>query len=177
MMVSTLLTPLTSNWCNMGLIPKPWLIIALLVMLMGSNAITARYFYKIGYGFSEAIWTKKELERGKKESAAMAAAQEAATLKQKIVIAGVQKAAEDAYNEQLALETRLSAANDAVDRLRETVNAANHRANSATASAIDGSVARTLLANCASRYRDVAKEADGLRAIILGLRRYAKSVN
>lgn len=177
MRASTSLMLLTSNWCDMGLIPKPWLIIALIAMLVGSNAITARYFYKIGYGFSEAVWTKKELDRNKKEAAAQAAAQEAAALKQKIVIAGVQKAAEDAYNEQLALETRLSAANDAVDRLRETVNAANSRANSATASAIDGSVARTLLADCAGKYRDVAKEADGLRAIILGLRRYAETVH
>lgn len=150
----------------MGLIPKPYLILALVALLIGSNAITAQRFYRTGYAFAEA-----------RHTAELAKAQAEAALKQKIVIAGVQKAAEDAYNEQLALETRLAAANDAVDRLRETVNAANHRANSVTASAIDGSVARTLLADCASRYKDVAKEADGLRAIILGLRRYAKSVN
>lgn len=150
----------------MGLIPKPYLILALVALLIGSNAITAQKFYRTGYAFAEA-----------RHTAELAKAQAEAALKQKALIGGVQRAAEDAYNEQVKLEDRLAAANDAVDRLRETVNAANHRANSATASAIDGSVARTLLADCAGKYRDVAKEADGLRAIILGLRRYAKSVN
>lgn len=149
----------------MGLIPKPYLILALVALLIGSNAITAQRFYRTGYAFAEA-----------RHTAELAKAQAEAALKQKALIGGVQRAAEDAYNEQVKLEDRLAAANDAVDRLRETVNAANHRANSATASAIDGSVARTLLADCASRYRDVAKEADGLRAIILGLRRYAEVI-
>lgn len=149
----------------MGLIPKPYLILALVALLIGSNAITAQRFYRTGYAFAEA-----------RHTAELAKAQAEAALKQKALIGGVQRAAEDAYNEQVKLEDRLAAANDAVDRLRETVNAANHRANSVTASAIDGSVARTLLADCASRYRDVAKEADGLRAIILGLRRYAEVI-
>lgn len=149
----------------MGLIPKPYLILALVALLIGSNAITAQRFYRTGYAFAEA-----------RHTAELAKAQAEAALKQKALIGGVQRAAEDAYNEQVKLEDRLAAANDAVDRLRETVNAANHRANSVTASAIDGSVARTLLADCASRYKDVAKEADGLRAIILGLRRYAEVI-
>lgn len=149
-----------------GLIPKPYLILALVALLIGSNAVTAQRFYRTGHAFAEA-----------RHTAEMAKAQAEATLKQKALVGGVQRAAEDAYNEQVALEDRLAAADGAVDRLRQAVAAANQRAGSATATAIDGSTARTLLALCAVEYRDVAKQADKLRATVIGLQGYARAVS
>lgn len=147
-------------------LPKPWLLLALVVLLGATNAMTAKRFYATGEAFAEA-----------RHAAAAAKAQAAADLKAKAMVVSVQKAAEEAYNEQVATEARLASANGAVERLRETVASANLRANTATAGALDGITARTLLATCASRYRDVAAAADRLRSTVIGLQGYARAVS
>lgn len=149
-----------------GLIPKPYLLLAIVLAFVASNGVSFYRGYHTGHGFAEA-----------RHTAELAKVQAAAIEKQKVLVGGVQKAAEDAYNEQVKLEGQLASADAAVDRLRQAVAAANQRAGSATASAIDGSTARTLLALCAVEYRDVAKQADRLRATVIGLQGYARAVS
>lgn len=149
-----------------NLIPKPYLLLALVVAFAVTNGVSFYRGYHTGQGFAEA-----------RHATALAQAQAEAAQKQKVLITDVQKAAQNAYDEQVKLEARLAAADGAVDRLRETVAAANQRAGSATASAVDGSTARTLLAICATEYRDMAKQADRLRATVIGLQGYARAVS
>lgn len=149
-----------------GLIPKPYLLLALALAFAVTNGVSFYRGYHTGQGFAEA-----------RHTAELAKAQAEAAQKQKALVGGVQRAAQEAYDEQVKLETRLAAADGAVDRLRETVAAANQRAGSATASAVDGSTARTLLAICATEYRDMAKQADRLRATVIGLQGYARAVS
>lgn len=149
-----------------GLIPKPYLLLAIVLAFVASNGVSFYRGYHTGRGFAEA-----------RHLTELAEAQAAAIEKQKVLVGGVQKAAEDAYNEQVKLEGQLASADAAVDRLRQAAAAANQRAGSATASAIDGSTARTLLAICAVEYRDVAKQADRLRATVIGLQGYARAVS
>lgn len=112
-----------------------------------------------------------------RHSTALVAAQAEAAAKGRVLAQKVIKAAEDAYNEQVETEKRLALADDAVDRLREAVGSANQRAGAATAAAADGAAARTLLADCAGKYRDLARDADRLRAIVIGLQGYARGVS
>lgn len=149
-----------------GLIPKPWLIVALVAAFVGSNAVTAQRFYRTGYGFAEA-----------RHTAALAEAQAETARKQAALVAGVNRASEKAYAEQIEAESRIAGADAAVDRLRQAVGAANDRARSAADAAADAAAARTLLAECAGYYRDMAREADRLRAIVIGLQAYAREVS
>lgn len=149
-----------------GLIPKPWLIVALIVAFVGSNAFTGVRSYRLGYEASEA-----------RHAAELAKAQAEAAKKQAALVAGVQRASEKAYAEQIETEARIAGADAAVDRLRLAVGAANDRARSAADAVADATAARTLLAECAGYYRDMAREADRLRAIVIGLQAYAREVS
>lgn len=149
-----------------GLIPKPWLIFALVAAFALSNAITAVRFYRTGYGFAEARYTA-ELAKALAETAK----------KQAALVASVNRASEKAYAEQIEAESRIAGADAAVDRLRQAVGAANDRARSAADALADAATARTLLAECAGYYRDMAREADRLRAVVIGLQAYAREVS
>lgn len=96
--------------------------------------------------------------------------------KQKALVKGVQKVAEDADKEQLDLEHRLAGADQSLERLRQAVRNADARADSATTAVADAVRARAIIAHCAERYRDVAERADRLRGIVLGLQAYARTV-
>ena len=148
-----------------SLIPKPWLIVALVAAFVLSNAVTAQRFYRTGYGFAQA-----------RHTAELAEAQAEAARKQAALVASVNRASEKAYAEQIEAESRIAGADAAVDRLRQAVGAANDRARSAADARADASAARSLLAVCAGEYRDVAREADRLRAIVLGLQAYVREV-
>lgn len=108
--------------------------------------------------------------------AAFAAVQAENLAKQKSIILSVQKVAEDADLEQVDLERRLAGADLAVVRLQQTIRDANSRADSAATTIADAARARTLLARCAQRYRDVAERADRLRANVLGLQAYTRTI-
>lgn len=149
-----------------GLIPRPYAVLALVLILVGTNALTAYRFYRTGEAFAEARHAK-----------AMAEARAEAEAKSKQMVQSVTAAAEEAYREQAETDARLAGADRAVDRLREAVASANLRADSATAAASDGATARTLLAECVGQYRDVARDADRLRAIVIGLQGYARAVS
>ena len=144
------------------MLPRPWLILAVAALMAG---VWAHGYFR-GAGHERARY-----------AAIMAEAQVKAAARQKALVAGVEKAAEEAYAEQVALEHRLAGADDALGRLRAAVDAANRRADTASAAAADGVLARTLLAECAGEYREVAERADRLRAIAIGLQAYAREVS
>lgn len=146
--------------------PRSWLIVALIAAFIGSNAATALRSYKSGYRSAES-----------RHLADLAEAQAEASRKQSALAAGVQRASEKALAEQIETEARLAVADAAVDRLRQAVGAANDRARSAAESVADAATARSLLAECAGRYRDMAREADRLRANVIGLQDYARAVS
>lgn len=98
-------------------------------------------------------------------------------VKQIQLIQNVNASADKFNEEQVYLERRLAGASAAVDRLLEEVRDANVRADAASGTESDASRARTLLAQCASKYRDVAQQADKLRANVIGLQAYAKAVS
>jgi uncharacterized membrane protein YccC len=124
-------------------------------------------WWALGYG---------EARNEAKHVAALIQAQADNIAKQKALISGVQKVAEDADKEQLDLERRLAGADQSLERLRQAVRDANARAGSASTAIADAARARSLLATCASQYRDLAASADRLRANVLGLQAYAKAV-
>ena len=109
--------------------------------------------------------------------AALAVAERENAETQKALIRGVEKVAEDAEQERNAVEVRLVAAGDAVERLRQSVRDADARADTGTAAVSDAAGARALLASCAARYRDMASHADRLRATVIGLQNYAIEVS
>lgn len=149
----------------LGLIPRPWLILAMAAAFALSNGVS---FYR-GWHTGAKLAELRHMEE-------LAAAQAEATLKQQVLAGGVQRAAEEAYNAQVDAEAHAASADAAVDRLRQAVASANIRAGAAAAAAANGQTARALLADCAGRYRDVAREADRLRATVIGLQGYARAV-
>lgn len=148
------------------MIPRLYIALALAALVAGAAWQIDRRAYQRGHAAAVASC---EAEK------ALALAE--ALRRQKDMIRGVDIAAQEAQDEQDAVEDRLAGADRAVDRLREAVASANLRADSATAAASDGATARTLLAECVGQYRDVARDADRLRAIVIGLQGYARAVS
>jgi uncharacterized protein HemX len=147
--------------------------------LASSAKMAAAAFSGLALGLLVSVWAYghgQKVNEGR-HAAALAAAQAQNMVKQKALIKGVQKVAEDADLEQTALESRLAGADLAVERLRQAVRDANARADASTTAVADAVRARTLLARCTVKYRDVAKRADQLRANVIGLQAYAVEVS
>lgn len=95
----------------------------------------------------------------------------------KQLVRGVEKIVEENRDAQAEIELRLADADDAVERLREAVRDADARADTTAAGAADAAAARASLADCAGKYRDMARDVDRLRATVIGLQSYAKEVS
>ena len=150
----------------LALIPRPYLMAALATLFLVSNGVS---FYR-GWHTASALAEARH-------TAELAAAQAEAAQKQKALAGGVQRASEEAYHEQVQTDARLAAADAAVDRLRATVARANGRANTAASAVADAAAARSLVADCSGKYRDVARDADRLRATVIALQAYAREVS
>jgi uncharacterized protein with von Willebrand factor type A (vWA) domain len=96
---------------------------------------------------------------------------------QKSLMRGIEKVAQDAENERKQVEADLILADDELERLRQTIRSADLRGNSGTTCVSDASTARKIVADCASRYKILAGKADKLRATVLGLQAYARTVS
>lgn len=94
----------------------------------------------------------------------------------KLYIRNVERIAQEHQDELRALEESLASADTAVDRLRDAVRNANSSPDTSTTCESDAATARTLLANCAAEYRNVARDADRLRANVIGLQDYVRSI-
>lgn len=124
-----------------------------------------RSAYRRGFSIAEAACAKERSQ-----------AADVALQRQKELIKSVASAAQEAQDEQNAIADRLAGADDAVERLRAALRETSRRADAAASAVSDETSARTILAECAGRYRDVAREADRLRAVVLGLQAYARAV-
>lgn len=149
-----------------GGIPRGWLVFALGLALAGVVGFAGVKGYRMGVSVSTARFEALRAEE-KAE----------ADRRQKALVSGVQKAAQEAYDAQVEAESNVARADRAVDGLREAAVRANLRADAAATAVADGIAARTLLAECAGLYRDVAREADRLRAVVIGLQAYAREVS
>lgn len=147
--------------------------------LSSAARMAAAAFTGLALGLLAAVWAYgygQQVSEAR-HAAAFAAAQAANIVKQKALVSQIQKVAENADLETVALERRLAGADLAIDRLREAVRDADSRGDTAATAVADARRARSLLAECASKYRDVAKQADQLRANVLGLQAYASTIS
>lgn len=94
----------------------------------------------------------------------------------KLYIRNVERIAQEHQDELRQLEQSLASADTAVDRLRDAVRNANAGPNTAASCESDAATARSLLATCAGEYRNVARDADRLRATVLGLQNYVNEI-
>ena len=92
------------------------------------------------------------------------------------LVRSVEEVAKNAEFEREKIADRLADANDAVDRLRRVIRDTDASSDSGTTSGTDAASARALLADCAARYRDMARTADQLRANVISLQGYARSI-
>ncbi|SFR40418.1 hypothetical protein SAMN04488005_1496 [Yoonia tamlensis] len=107
---------------------------------------------------------------------AYAEAEAAAAEQQKALMRAVERVAENAEQERNAMQSRLTAADDSVERLRQTIRDANARADPGAPGELDAARARSLLAECTGKYRDMAHRADKLRATVIGLQDYVRAL-
>ena len=114
-------------------------------------------------------------ERAGNQAALLAEEQRNAAL-ERLLVQKVERVAEDAANEQRILLERLASADLSNGRLLDAIRRADAGTDTGTASGFDAVTARALLADCAGKYRDMARTADELRANVLGLQAYIRSV-
>ena len=88
----------------------------------------------------------------------------------------VKQVTENAERERQEIDDNLLAADDTVASLRSAIRDANTRADTPAACRADAAAARSLLASCASEFRDMARQADQLRATVLGWQDYYKVI-
>jgi len=97
--------------------------------------------------------------------------------KQKALFKAIEDVAEDAEKERANIEFQLAGADASVDRLREIIRRADARSGSGTTGVTDATAARSSLAECAAKYRDLGRQHDRLRAVVIGLQSYAREVS
>ncbi len=125
----------------------------------------------------QVLGDKRGYARGQGEYAVAFAQAEAANAnEQKVLIRAVERVAENAEIERSELEARRAAADASVERLHQAVRDANARADPSAPGELDAARARSLLAECTSKYRDMALRADKLRATVVGLQEYVRAV-
>jgi hypothetical protein len=129
------------------------------------------------YTGGQMLGDQRGYARGQGEYArAFAQAEAVAANEQKALIRAVERVAENAEQERTDMETRLAAADASVERLHQAVRDANASADPSTPGELDAARARSLLAECASAYRDMAASADKFRVTIIGLQDYVRAV-
>jgi septal ring factor EnvC (AmiA/AmiB activator) len=144
-----------------GLIPKPWLVVAVLVAIAASGALGFR---------SGARLERAEILQEQQEAI------EAVRLREKRLMKGAERVAELVYQENQELEARADRADRALASLRAEIDRRARAAEAAPSAGADGGSAGALLAECAGRYRDLARDADRLRAKLLGLQAYVREI-
>jgi hypothetical protein len=121
-----------------------------------------------GYGAAALV-------KGAAQARAVAAVQAEARLRTIVLKKAIEGVANDFEQERVALASRADDADLALGRLRAQILAAGGEAKP-TSGGDDAAVARTLLGNCAAEYRRMAGVADSLRAQLVTLQAYVRSV-
>lgn len=154
-----------------------WWILALLAVALGAHTLGATSGYLAGAKSVQAQWDK---ERAETLERALKGAQEARRFEQRALSMREEIDREQAQraNERDRINRAL---NSELDRLRSALAAAgSYRTpeDPATAGVLDGTAATTgqLLAACAGRHSEVARDADRLADQVRGLQQYAERV-
>lgn len=145
----------------MGLIPKSWLVVAVLVAIAASGVIG----YRTGARLERAEILQEQQD-----------AIEAVRLREKRLMKSAERVAEIVYQENADLEARADRADRALASLRAEVDRRARAAEAAPASGADATSAGAALADCAGKYRDLARDSDRIRAKLLGLQAYVREV-
>lgn len=143
------------------MIPKPWLIVAVLVAIAVSGALGYR--------------TGAQLERAEILQEQRSAI-EAVRAREKQLMKDAERVAEIVATENQALEDRLSLADRSLASLRAEIDRRARAAKAAPSAGSDADAAGAVLADCAGQYRDMAREADSLRSKLLGLQAYVREI-
>ena len=140
---------------------RPWLAAGILAAIIAAGA----FGFRTGARLERADVLQEQQE-----------AIEVVRERERQLIKDSERVAEIVYQENLALEARADRADLSLGRLRDEL-ARRARADAASPSAgVDGGSAGAILADCAGEYRNVAREADRLRAKLLGLQEYVREI-
>ena len=143
------------------MIPKPWLVAGVLAAILAAGTIG----FRIGAQLERAEVLQEQQE-----------AIEVVRLEEKRLMKSAERVAEIVYLENQELEARADRADRALASLRAEIDRRARAAEAAPSAGADGGSAGALLADCASRYRDMARDADRLRAKLLGLQSYVREI-
>ena len=110
-------------------------------------------------------------------AAALVAAEQQNAAEQRRLMAAIDQLAQENQHARTQIDRDLAGTRDSYKRLLAAIRDADARANTGPACVADAAAARSQLADCAERYRDVAERADQLRATVIGLQAYAHQVS
>jgi hypothetical protein len=128
-------------------------------------AVTGWQGYRLGYSAAEGQAREAVLEAERKNAE-----------RQKQLVRSIDKIAGDTDAEIIENERRLADAGLALERLRAAIRHAQARADAASASSAYAAAAAASLAQCAEQYRELGRQHDQIRAQLLGLQSYARTV-
>lgn len=153
--------------------PKIWILAAGLAVLAASH-FTA---YKVGRGSVMAAWNKEKAEL----TAKALEAEKAARAKEKQLLSQRQQVEAKYAEEKRKAAAAASGAQSELDRLRDALAATNTCPAPSDPSAAGRAAGASrlesdLLGRCAQALTDLAAEADGLEARLVGLQTYVKDV-
>lgn len=143
------------------MIPRTWLISAILGAVLAAG----------GIGFTIGTrWERAEVLQEQADALA------SVRLREKRLMKDAERVAEIVYQENQELEDRADRADRALAGLRAEIARRAGAAAAAPATGVDAGTAEAILAECAGEYREVAGEADRLRAQLLGLQAYVRDI-
>jgi hypothetical protein len=143
------------------MIPKPWLIAAVLAAVIAAGGIGFRIGAKVER--AEVLQERND-------------ALESVRIREKRLMKDAERVAEIVYQENQELAARADRADRALVSLRAEIARRAGAPKTSPAPGADGATAEAILADCAGEYRAVAGEADHLRAKLLGLQAYVRDV-
>jgi hypothetical protein len=144
---------------------NPTKLLYVIVALSLVGAASGFQGYRLGYGAAQDE-AREALLTAERENAE----------KQKLLVRSIDKIAGETDAEIVENERRLANADRSLERLREAIRDANARADAAGTSSADAATAAASLGECAGRYRELGRQHDQIRAQLLGLQAYARSV-
>lgn len=110
-----------------------------------------------------------------RHAAELRAAQDMAAARERALVQGVEQLAEEVVAREQEMRDRAGGADLALERLRAEIGRADAAAtDTGAAAAADAARARALLAECATAHRQLAGEADSIRARLIGLQDYVR---
>jgi Protein of unknown function (DUF2514) len=146
------------------MIPRPWMVGAVVIPVL--TAVVWWHGHRTG---DQAASVRYDT--------VLRAAENAAREKERELFRAIDKVTENAYIRETEIESDAAGADAAVDRLRAEIARRDAAASDSVAAADrDAAAARSVLAECADRHRQLAEQADRVRGKLLTLQDYVRSV-